>query len=155
MDAHDWDRRYADSELVWSATPNQFVEAELADLSPGRAVDVATGEGRNAIWLADQGWEVTAVDFSQTGLDKGRALQSRHARGRDLHIDWVHADVLEPQTRVHPGGGLYLVQHAAIDEPADRGDAVAGDPRRLRHRHKCCCLAVHSRAYRPGISRGT
>lgn len=95
MDARAWDERYAASELVWSARPNQFVERELADLRPGRAVDVAAGEGRNALWLADRGWEVTAVDFSLTGLDKGRELQTRHPRGRDLHIDWVHADVLE------------------------------------------------------------
>jgi len=95
MDARAWDERYAASELVWSATPNQFVASELVDLSPGRALDVACGEGRNALWLADRGWQVTAVDFSLTGLDKGRALQSRHEHGRDLHIEWVHADVLE------------------------------------------------------------
>lgn len=95
MDARSWDERYAASELVWSAEPNQFVASELAELRPGRAVDVACGEGRNALWLADRGWDVTAVDFSLTGLDKGRALQTRHERGRDLHIDWVHADVLE------------------------------------------------------------
>jgi len=71
------------------------VSAELADLTPGSALDVACGEGRNALWLAERGWDVTAVDFSLTGLDKGRALQSRHERGRDMHIDWVHADVLD------------------------------------------------------------
>jgi len=95
MDSRAWDERYADSDLVWSATPNQFVAAELADLTPGSALDVACGEGRNALWLAERGWDVTAVDFSLTGLDKGRALQSRHERGRDMHIDWVHADVLD------------------------------------------------------------
>jgi SAM-dependent methyltransferase len=95
MDAGAWDRRYADSALVWSAGPNRFVESELADLSPGRALDLAAGEGRNAIWLAAQGWEVTAVDFSQVGLDKGRELQDRQDGGRDLRIDWVRADVLE------------------------------------------------------------
>ena len=94
MDARAWDERYAASELVWSATPNQFVASELAGLKPGRAADLAAGEGRNALWLAEQGWEVTAVDFSLTGLDKGRALQERHERGRDLHVDWVHGDVL-------------------------------------------------------------
>jgi SAM-dependent methyltransferase len=94
MDARAWDERYAASELVWSATPNQFVEAELADLRPGRALDLAAGEGRNALWLADRGWHVTAVDFSLAGLDKGRTLQERHEHGRDLDIDWVHADVL-------------------------------------------------------------
>jgi SAM-dependent methyltransferase len=95
MDARDWDERYAATELVWSAGPNRFVAEECANLPPGRAVDLAAGEGRNAIWLAEQGWQVTAVDFSLVGLDKGRQLQARHPRGRDLHIDWVHADVLE------------------------------------------------------------
>jgi SAM-dependent methyltransferase len=86
MDADAWDQRYADSDLVWSATPNQFVAAELADLPPGRAVDLAAGEGRNAIWLARRGWDVTAVDFSQVGLDKGRALAG------DTPVTWVCAD---------------------------------------------------------------
>jgi len=95
MDARAWDERYAASELVWSARPNQFVESELADLVPGRALDLACGEGRNALWLAERGWEVTAVDFSLVGLDKGRSLQTRHERGRDLRVEWVHADVLE------------------------------------------------------------
>ncbi|HET6654074.1 MAG TPA: class I SAM-dependent methyltransferase [Nocardioides sp.] len=95
MDAREWDERYAATELVWSAGPNQFVETELADLAPGRAVDLAAGEGRNALWLAERGWEVTAVDFSLVGLDKGRQAQARHPRGRDLRVDWVQADVLE------------------------------------------------------------
>jgi SAM-dependent methyltransferase len=86
MDAAAWDERYRASELVWSAGPNQFVEAELSGLPPGRALDLAAGEGRNAIWLARQGWRVTAVDFSQAGLDKGRVLAG------DLDVDWVCAD---------------------------------------------------------------
>ncbi len=71
MDSRAWDERYAASELVWSSTPNQFVAAEVADLTPGRALDLAAGEGRNALWLAERGWQVTAVDFSLVGLDKG------------------------------------------------------------------------------------
>jgi SAM-dependent methyltransferase len=86
MDAESWDERYRDSELVWSAGPNQFVESELAGLPPGRAVDLAAGEGHNAIWLSRQGWQVTAVDFSQAGLDKGRTLAG------DLPVEWVCAD---------------------------------------------------------------
>jgi SAM-dependent methyltransferase len=86
MDAEGWNERYRASELVWSAGPNQFVEAELAGLHPGRAVDLACGEGRNAIWLARQGWQVTAVDFAGAGLDKGRSLAG------GLDIDWVCAD---------------------------------------------------------------
>lgn len=94
MDASDWDRRYADAELVWSSRPNQFVESELSDLSPGRAIDVAAGEGRNSIWLAERGWQVTALDFSQAGLDKGRALLARHDRGAELPVEWVRADAV-------------------------------------------------------------
>jgi SAM-dependent methyltransferase len=86
MDAEAWDERYRSSELIWSIGPNQFVEAELADLSPGHALDLAAGEGRNAIWLARRGWQVTAVDFSQVALDKGRQIAG------DLPIEWVCAD---------------------------------------------------------------
>ena len=86
MDAADWDARYAAADLVWSATPNQFVEAECADLPPGRAVDLAAGEGRNAIWLARRGWQVTAVDFSAVALGKGRRLAG------DTEVDWVVGD---------------------------------------------------------------
>ena len=102
MDARAWDERYAASELVWSTTPNQFVASELAALRPGRALDLAAGEGRNSLWLADRGWDVTAVDFSLAGLDKGRTLQERHERGRDLRIDWVHADVLAYESGAVP-----------------------------------------------------
>jgi SAM-dependent methyltransferase len=86
MDATAWDARYAASDLVWSAEPNRFVEAELTDLPPGRALDLAAGEGRNAIWLARRGWDVTAVDYSQVGLDKGRRLAG------DTAVRWVCAD---------------------------------------------------------------
>ncbi len=90
MDSQEWDRRYAGTELVWTAEPNRFVVAELADLPPGRALDLGAGEGRNAVWLATRGWQVTAVDFSAVGLDKGRRL----ADARGVAVDWVRADVL-------------------------------------------------------------
>jgi hypothetical protein len=56
MDAHAWDQRYAASEQVWSLGPNQFVASEVDDLPAGRALDLACGEGRNALWLAGRGW---------------------------------------------------------------------------------------------------
>jgi 2-polyprenyl-3-methyl-5-hydroxy-6-metoxy-1,4-benzoquinol methylase len=89
----EWDQRYQTSELIWTATPNRFVVSELADLRPGRALDLATGEGRNAVWLAEQGWQVTAVDFSAVGLAKGGRL----AEARGVSVDWVTADLLEYQ----------------------------------------------------------
>lgn len=88
MDATDWDERYAGSELVWTAQPNRFVVAEVAGLTPGSAVDLACGEGRNAIWLACQGWTTTGVDFSGAGLDKARALAG------EVRVTWEQQDVL-------------------------------------------------------------
>ena len=93
MDAAAWDERYAATGLVWSAEPNRFVVAEMADLRPGRALDLAAGEGRNAIWLAVRGWRVTAIDFSAVAIDKGRRL----ADGGGVDVDWVVADALEYQ----------------------------------------------------------
>jgi SAM-dependent methyltransferase len=116
MDARAWDERYADTELVWSSTPNQFVAAEVSELPPGRALDLAAGEGRNAVWLAERGWQVTAVDFSLVGLDKGRRIQSAHEHARDLHVDWVHHDVLT----FDPGPvGYDLTVLAYLQLPAD------------------------------------
>jgi 2-polyprenyl-3-methyl-5-hydroxy-6-metoxy-1,4-benzoquinol methylase len=86
MDARAWDERYAAAELVWSREPNQFVAAELGDLPPGSAVDLAAGEGRNAIWLASLGWSVTAVDFSRVALDKGARLAEDLALDGDVFV---------------------------------------------------------------------
>ncbi len=93
MDAADWNDRYAASELVWSTAPNQFVVEHCAGLTPGTALDLGAGEGRNALWLAQRGWRVTAVDFAQVGLDTGRRLAAAADPpvGPDA-IDWVCAD---------------------------------------------------------------
>jgi len=94
MDASDWDRRYADADLIWGAPPNQFVVEMCWSLPPQRALDLACGEGRNAIWLAERGWEVTALDFSQVALDKGRTVASRATRSVRARITWRRADVV-------------------------------------------------------------
>ena len=85
-----WDERYGTAELIWKADPNRFLVEELEGLAPGRALDIACGEGRNAIWLASMGWEVTGVDFSAVGLAKAR----RHAAERGLRATWIEADVV-------------------------------------------------------------
>ena len=90
MDSTGWDERYAGSDYVWTVRVNQFVERHLADLAAGAAIDLGAGEGRNAVWLAQRGWRVTAVDFSQTGLDKGRRLAADH--DVTSAIDFVRAD---------------------------------------------------------------
>lgn len=91
MEATEWDERYRSQELVWSVEPNRFVEEQTASLPPGRALDVAAGEGRNSIWLAGKGWRVTAVDFSAAGLEKGRRLAEQ--AGVSDRIDWVAQDL--------------------------------------------------------------
>ena len=91
MQREDWDRRYAEADLLWSRGPNRFLVAETGDLAPGRALDLACGEGRNAIWLAEQGWHVTAIDYSQVAIAKAR---ERAARER-LEIDLVCADLVD------------------------------------------------------------
>jgi SAM-dependent methyltransferase len=118
VDADAWDRRYAGADLVWSAEPNRFVAEEVADLAPGRAVDLGAGEGRNALHLARLGWQVTAVDFSQVALDKGRAVAG------DLPVTWVCADattwvapepvdlVLEAYLHVPPAARRQTTAHA-------------------------------------------
>ena len=101
MDSQQWDERYAATEFVWATGPNQFVAAELAGLPPGRAIDLAAGEGRNTVWLAERGWRVTAVDFSRVGLDKGRALSAARGVPGSL-VDWVVADLCDYEPE--PGG---------------------------------------------------
>jgi SAM-dependent methyltransferase len=92
VDSQQWDERYSGAEFEWTTRPNQFVAAELADLPPGRALDLAAGEGRNTVWLAERGWRVTAVDFSRVGLEKGRKLGA--ARGvNEAQVEWIVADL--------------------------------------------------------------
>jgi SAM-dependent methyltransferase len=74
MDEKFWNERYSGTELIWTDRPNMFLVRETQDLSPGTVVDLACGEGRNAIWLAEQGWTATGIDFSAVGLEKGKAL---------------------------------------------------------------------------------
>lgn len=118
MDSAGWDARYAAADLVWSATPNRWVEAELTGLPAGRALDLAAGEGRNALWLASRGWRVTAVDFSRVALAKGR--QAADATGVD-GIEWVVADLLDYQP---DPGGYNAVIIAYLQLAADQRRAV-------------------------------
>jgi SAM-dependent methyltransferase len=113
----EWDSRYADSEFLWSAEPNRFVVQELSSLPPGQALDLACGEGRNAVWLAERGWCVTAVDFSPVGLAKARRL----ADERKVSVDWQLADLLDYQP-VPDAYQLVLVAYLQI--PARERAAV-------------------------------
>jgi SAM-dependent methyltransferase len=86
-----WDSKYAAAERLWSARPNRFLVAEVADLEPGRALDLACGEGQNSCWLAALGWKVTGVDFSEVAIARARERADRER----LDAEFVCADLLE------------------------------------------------------------
>jgi SAM-dependent methyltransferase len=127
VDSNVWDERYAGDDLVWSAEPNRFLVAEVETLPPGRALDLACGEGRNAVWLAERGWDVTGVDFSNVGLDKARRLAD--ARGVSVH--WELADVTEYMPAPE-SFGLVIVMYLHLPQAA----------RRVAFRHAAAAVAA-------------
>ena len=144
-----WDERYSSADRIWSGDPNPHLVTCAGALPPGTALDVGSGEGADAIWLAAQGWTVTAVDISQVALDRSAALAG------DLPISWEQRDVLtwEPgvdrfdlvsaqfmhlpsdelrslhrrlAAAVRPGGTLLVVGH----HPSDHGSTKIQRPDR-------------------------
>ena len=85
-----WNRRWAGERASAATTPSAFLIAETEALPPGRALDVACGAGRNAVWLARRGWRVTGVDFSEVALRAAREL----ARAAGVEVEWIEADAV-------------------------------------------------------------
>jgi SAM-dependent methyltransferase len=173
MDASAWDDRYRHSELVWSAGPNQFVVERTSGLVPGRALDLACGEGRNALWLAEQGWQVEAADFSEVAIEKARRI----AGHRGIPVSFSVADavtgegltVFQPfdlvlvaylqlpdpdldaalavaASMLAPGGRLLVIGHHL--DNLDRGHGGPTDPAVL---HDPARIADHLRSVRPQL----
>ena len=175
MDRQGWNERYAAHDLVWGAEPNRFLAEELAALpAHGRALDLACGEGRNAIWLAKRGWQVTAVDYSSVAVERARRL----AREQHVDVEWIEGDVtafepsasafdlvviaylhLPPEQRhrvlghaavaLGPGGTLFLVGHAVRNLKEGYGGPqraeVLWDPEEIRCKFAALGLAVEAR----------
>ncbi|MHB8189570.1 MAG: class I SAM-dependent methyltransferase [Ferrimicrobium sp.] len=91
MDSAQWDERYQSTDQLWSDRPNQFLAPSIEHLTPGDALDVAAGEGRNALWLARHGWRTTAVDFSSVACQRS----AKRAEAEQLELATVHADLRE------------------------------------------------------------
>ncbi|MFE0752094.1 class I SAM-dependent methyltransferase [Gordonia sp. NPDC058843] len=132
--AEGWDARYSSAGRLWTSDVNPALVAEVSDVDPGNALDVGSGEGADARWLADRGWKVTALDISQVAVDRAREIDPRPS------ITWLRADVIAddvPATDVDlvtlhyfpipkanldaarrlvdavgPGGSLLVVAHA-------------------------------------------
>lgn len=111
MDASAWNARYDTTELIWKGEPNQFLPVEAEGLPVGRALDLACGEGRNAVWLATRGWQVTGVDFSDVGVGKAQRL----AADTGVEGTWIVADVT---TWIPPAEGYDLVIIFYLQLPA-------------------------------------
>jgi SAM-dependent methyltransferase len=124
MTSRMWDERYAASEAVWSTTPNawvqQVVEDDLAGTPVGTALDLAAGEGRNALWLAERGWQATAVDFSAVALDRARTWAGERLGQAVGRLTTVVADLLHYE----PDDVFDLVLVVYLQLPADQRGAV-------------------------------
>jgi SAM-dependent methyltransferase len=120
-DAASWDEWYRSSDAVWSGRPNPQLVAEAADLPPGTALDVGCGEGADAVWLAQRGWTVTAVDLSTVALERAEARA--RAVGRDVagRITWLAADVT---TWTPPPSAHDLVSAQFMQLPQEQRDAL-------------------------------
>jgi SAM-dependent methyltransferase len=108
-----WDTRYGQSDQIWSGNPNTVLVREITGLEPGRALDLGCGEGADTIWLARQGWRVTAVDISGIALDRA----ARHAAAADVadRIDWQRHDL----GTSFPAGVFDLVSAHFLHSPRD------------------------------------
>jgi len=121
MDSTTWDKKYEDSELLWSADANIWVQDLAQDLAPGIALDVAAGEGRNALWLVARGWQVTAVDFSAVALQRARTLAETRLGIDAERLTTLEADV---QTWLPPARAYDLVLVAYLHLPEKQRGVV-------------------------------
>jgi SAM-dependent methyltransferase len=113
VEREDWNRKHGEAGLLFGVEPNRFLVAEVDGLAPARALDLACGAGRNAVWLAERGWTVTGVDFSEVALENARGL----AAERGVEVEWVQADVREWE----PAAGAFdLVAALYLQVPAEQ-----------------------------------
>jgi SAM-dependent methyltransferase len=153
--AAEWDARYTEREgSMWSGRPNGRLVAEVAELTPGEALDVGCGEGADAIWLARRGWKVIAIDISEVALDRAREAAEKAGA---TSVEWLSGDALQtplpdrsfdlvsmqypalPKAAgdgamqmlldtVRPGGVLLAVYHDLDDEHREHMKSRGVDP---------------------------
>ena len=150
FDRDYWEERYGAPGFTWTGNPNAVLVEETVSLTPGRALDIGSGEGGDAIWLASNGWHVTGVDISQNALDKAaeRAGEAGVDVTWELHdlLDWAPTPksfelvtahfmhLAEPErgvlfrslaAAVAPGGSLLIVGHDVTGHDEHRAHMAA------------------------------
>jgi thioredoxin reductase/SAM-dependent methyltransferase len=114
-EVHDrdwWEERYRSAPGLWSGRPNDVLVTEAAGLPPGRALDAGAGEGGDALWLAERGWQVTALDLSQVAIERGASAAAE--RGLAERVRWRQADL----TDAPPEPAAYDLVTSAFLHPA-------------------------------------
>lgn len=100
-----WDERYSAEAYAYGKNPNQFLEENYKVIPKGKVLSLAEGEGRNAVFLAKQGYIVTAVDSSQIGLEKARKL----AEENEVSIELINADLADFDLGDHEWDGIVSI----------------------------------------------
>jgi len=118
-----WNRRWAGERANAATTPSAFLIAETETLPPGRALDLACGAGRNAVWLARRGWRVTGVDFSDVALQAARGL----AASARVDVEWIEADAVTwpAESRAYDLVAVMYLQLPAAERRAALARAAA------------------------------
>lgn len=126
-DLDRWNQRFAEEGYLFGEAPNHFMATRAAVLPPGRALCVADSEGRNGVWLAEQGWQVVSLDFSDVAQRKAADLAAR----RGVTLDLVQADV---HAWDYPSSAFDLVIDifSQFSAPPDRARKWAGMARAVR-----------------------
>lgn len=148
MDAAEWDRKYERRELVYGEAPNTTLVEVATTIPRGRALDLAAGQGRNAIWLATRGWTVDAVDFSSVALTRASRVAESAPRSVRERLTWIHADVTKLATE--PNYDLVLMFYLHLP-PDERRRAVSAAMSALKPDGILMILGHHSSNITDGV----
>jgi SAM-dependent methyltransferase len=121
MDEAFWNQLYDSNTALWSGNPNPQLVAEATHIAPGTALEVGCGEGADAIWLAERGWDVTAVDLSTVALERGAARAREVSIEASERISWLQADLT---SWVPPASTYDLVSSQFMGLRKDERDAL-------------------------------
>lgn len=142
MKSHDWDERYRSHDLVWGKEPNQFVRQQCERLPVGSALDLACGEGRNSLWLAQLGWRVHGQDFSTVAIERARRLtETEHPLVRE-RVSW---EVTDLTTTTPPIGEFDLVLISYVHIAAEHRDHLLSGAARAVRPGGHALLVAHDR----------